>query len=109
MQKILSTKSPKDAAKMSGLVSVVLLPIRYAMVIGFAILGLLYYHQLDLQTASGVDLERILPSAILQFVPVGLMGLLLAVLLAAFMGTFVGTQNAAQASDRTSVLKGKGG
>lgn len=97
MQKILSTKSPKDAAKMSGLVSVVLLPIRYAMVIGFAVLGLLYYNQLDLQTTSGVDFERILPSAILQFVPVGLMGLLLAGLLAAFMGTFAGTLNAAQA------------
>lgn len=97
MQKILSTKSPKDAAKMSGLVSVVLLPIRYAMVIGFAILGLLYYDQLDLQSASGVDFEKILPSAILQFVPVGLMGLLLAGLLAAFMGTFAGTLNAAQA------------
>src|SRR5690606_5850222 len=68
MQKILSTKSPKDAAKMSGLVSVVLLPIRYAMVIGFAVLGLLYYDQLDLETATGVDFERILPSAILQFV-----------------------------------------
>ena len=97
MQKILSTRSPKDAAKMSGLVSVVLLPIRYAMVIGFAVLGLLYYDQLDLQTASGVDFERILPSAILQFVPVGLMGLLLAGLMAAFMGTFAGTLNAAQA------------
>ena len=97
MQKILSTKSPKDAAKMSGLVSVVLLPIRYAMVIGFAVLGLLYYGQLDLQTASGVDFERILPSAILQFVPVGLTGLLLAGLVAAFMGTFAGTLNAAQA------------
>ncbi|MFB2120544.1 sodium:solute symporter family protein [Parapedobacter sp. 2B3] len=97
MQKILSTKSPKDAAKMSGLVSVVLLPIRYAMVIGFAVLGLLYYNQLDLQTATGVDFERILPSAILQFVPVGLMGLLLAGLMAAFMGTFAGTLNAAQA------------
>ncbi|WP_262246831.1 sodium:solute symporter family protein [Parapedobacter soli] len=97
MQKILSTRSPKDAAKMSGLVSVVLLPIRYSMVIGFAVLGLLYYDQLDLQTAVGVDFERILPSAILQFVPVGLMGLLLAGLMAAFMGTFAGTLNAAQA------------
>lgn len=97
MQKILSTKSPKDAAKMSGLVSVVLLPIRYAMVIGFAVLGLLYYGQLNLQSATGVDFERILPSAILQFVPVGLMGLLLAGLMAAFMGTFAGTLNAAQA------------
>lgn len=97
MQKILSTKSPKEAAKMSGLVSVVLLPVRYAMVIGFAVLGLLHYGQLNLETATGIDFERILPSAILQFVPAGLMGLLLAGLMAAFMGTFAGTLNAAQA------------
>lgn len=97
MQKILSTKSPKDAAKMSGMVSVLLLPVRYAMIIGFTILALLHYHQLDLHAATGIDFEKILPSAILTFVPVGLMGLLLAGLLAAFMGTFAGTLNAAQA------------
>jgi SSS family solute:Na+ symporter len=97
MQKILSTKSPKDAAKMSGLVSVILLPIRYAMIMGFAVLGILYYDQLDLSSATGVDFEKILPAAIVQFVPVGLTGLLLAGLLAAFMGTFAGTLNAAQA------------
>jgi Na+/proline symporter len=97
MQKILSTKSPKDAAKMSGLVSVLLLPIRYAMIIGFVVLALLHYNQLDLHSATGIDFEKILPSAILSFVPVGLMGLLLAGLLAAFMGTFAGTLNAAQA------------
>ena len=97
MQKILSTKSPKDAAKMSGMVSVLLLPVRYAMIIGFTILALLHYHQLDLHAATGIDFEKILPSAILAFVPVGLMGLLLAGLLAAFMGTFAGTLNAAQA------------
>lgn len=97
MQKILSTKSPKDAAKMSGLVSVILLPIRYSMIMGFAVLGILYYDQLDLSSATGVDFEKILPAAIVQFVPVGLTGLLLAGLLAAFMGTFAGTLNAAQA------------
>lgn len=97
MQKILSTRSPTDAAKMSGLVSVLLLPIRYAMIIGFVVLGLLHYDQLDLHSTGGIDFEKILPSAILSFVPVGLMGLLLAGLLAAFMGTFAGTLNAAQA------------
>ncbi|TDW96291.1 sodium:solute symporter family protein [Dinghuibacter silviterrae] len=97
MQKILSTRSPKDAAKMSGLVSVLLLPIRYAMIIGFVVLALLHYNQLDLHSAAGIDFEKILPSAIMNFVPVGLMGLLLAGLLAAFMGTFAGTLNAAQA------------
>ena len=39
----------------------------------------------------------ILPAAIKQFVPVGLLGLLLAGLIAAFMSTFAGTLNAAQA------------
>ncbi|RDC61470.1 sodium:solute symporter family protein [Adhaeribacter pallidiroseus] len=97
MQKVLSTKSPQDAAKMSGFVSIFLLPVRYAMIMGFTVLALLHYDQLNLQSATGIDFERILPAAILQFVPAGLMGLLLAGLLAAFMGTFAGTLNAAQA------------
>jgi Na+/proline symporter len=97
MQKILSTRSPKEASMMSGIVSVVLIPVRYSMIIGFAVLALLYYNQLNLETAKGMDFEKILPAAISNFVPVGLTGLLLAGLLAAFMGTFAGTLNAAQA------------
>jgi len=97
MQKILSTKSPKDAAKMSGFVSVILMPTRYFMIAGFAVLGLLFYDKLDLIVGGEIDFEQILPSAISQFVPVGFMGLLLAGLLAAFMSTFAGTLNAAQA------------
>jgi Na+/proline symporter len=97
MQKILSTRSPREAALMSGFVSVVLFPVRYLMVVGFAVLGLLYYSQLDLTVAGKVDFEQVLPAAMSQFVPVGLMGCLLAGLLAAFLGTFAGTLNAAQA------------
>lgn len=97
MQKILSAKSPKEAAKMSGFVSVVLMPIRYFMIAGFAILGLLYYDRLNLMVAGQIDFEQILPSAISEFVPIGFMGLLLAGLLAAFNSTFAGTLNAAQA------------
>lgn len=98
MQKILSTKSPEEASKMSGFVSVVLMPIRYLMIAGFAALALVYYEKLDLLTPAGnIDFELILPSAIKVFVPVGLLGLLLAGLLAAFMSTFAGTLNAAQA------------
>ncbi len=44
-----------------------------------------------------MDFEQILPSAINEFIPIGLTGLLLAGLLAAFMSTFAGTLNAAQA------------
>jgi SSS family solute:Na+ symporter len=98
MQKILSTKSPREAALMNMFVNVVLLPTRYLMIIGFTVLGLLYYKDLNIQTATGgIDFERILPAAILKFAPAGLMGLFLVELMAAFMGTFAGTLNAAQA------------
>lgn len=98
MQKILSAKSPREAALMNMFVNIVLLPTRYLMIIGFTVLGLLYYKDLTIQTATGVlDFERILPSAILKFAPAGLMGLFLVELMASFIGTFAGTLNAAQA------------
>ena len=97
MQKILATRSPREAAKMSGFVSVVLMPSRYLMIAGFALLGILFYDRLNLMVGETIDFEQILPSAIAEFVPAGLLGLLLAGLLAAFMSTFAGTLNAAQA------------
>jgi SSS family solute:Na+ symporter len=97
MQKILATKSPSEASKMSGFVSAILMPVRYLMIAGFAALGIIYYDQLNLLVAGVIDFEQILPSTINQFVPTGLLGLLLAGLIAAFMSTFAGTLNAAQA------------
>jgi SSS family solute:Na+ symporter len=98
MQKVLSTRSPKEASKMTGFVSIILLPIRYTMVIGLTVLGVLYYNQLDLSVpGGGTDFERILPAAINSFLPVGILGIVLTGLLGAFMGTFSGTLNAAQA------------
>jgi SSS family solute:Na+ symporter len=98
MQKILSTRSPEEASKMSGFVNIILLPIRYTLIVSLTVLGLLYYHQMNLKDAAGaIDFERILPAVINNFLPVGLVGLLLAGLLGAFMSTFSGTMNAAQA------------
>lgn len=98
MQKVLSTRSPEDASKMTGFVSIILLPIRYSMVMGLTVLALLYYNQLYLKGPDGVtDFERILPAAINTFLPVGVLGIVLTGLLGAFMGTFSGTVNAAQA------------
>jgi len=97
MQKILAARTPREASLMSGFVSVVLNPVRYLMVTGFAVLGLLFYRRLDLVAGGRLDFEQILPSAIREFVPAGLTGLILAGLLAAFIGTFAGTLNAAQA------------
>jgi Na+/proline symporter len=98
MQKILSTRSPEEASKMSGFVNIILLPIRYTLIISLTALGLIYYHQMNLcDGAGGIDFERILPAVINNFLPAGLVGLLLAGLLGAFMSTFSGTMNAAQA------------
>ncbi len=98
MQKVLSTRSPKEASKMTGFVSIILLPIRYSMITGLTVLALLYYNQLYLKGPDGVtDFERILPATINNFLPVGVLGLVLTGLLGAFMGTFSGTLNAAQA------------
>ncbi len=98
MQKVLSTRSPKEASKMTGFVSIILLPIRYTMITGLTVLALLYYNQLYLKGPDGVtDFEQILPAAINNFLPVGVLGLVVTGLLGAFMGTFSGTVNAAQA------------
>jgi len=68
------------------------------MVIGLTILALLYYNQLNLSApGGGTDFEKILPAAVNNFLPVGVLGLVLTGLLGAFMGTFSGTLNAAQA------------
>ncbi len=101
MQKILSTRSPMEASKMTGFVSIVLLPLRYSLIIGLTVLALLNYNQLNLVSITDkgpvTDFEKILPSAIVQFIPAGIMGLLFTGLLGAFMSTFSGTLNAAQA------------
>ncbi|WP_159477454.1 sodium:solute symporter family protein [Dyadobacter sp. 3J3] len=97
MQKILSTKSPREAALMSMIVNVVLLPTRYLFIIGIAILGLLYYKDINIISPNGPDFERILPAVLNAYIPSGLLGLVLVGLMGAFMGTFAGTFNAAQA------------
>lgn len=97
MQKILSTKSPREAALMSGSVSLILMPLRYFMIAGFGVLAVLNFDKLDLLVNGQIDFEQILPSAISEFAPAGLLGVLLAGLLAAFMSTFAGTLNATQA------------
>lgn len=97
MQRVLSARSPVEAAKMSWIVSVVLLIPRYMMITGLAVLALVFF--VDQLAAMGpdVDFEQILPFALANFVPSGLLGLVLAGLLATFMSTFAATTNAAPA------------
>ena len=97
MQKILSTRSPREAAFMSAFVSVVLNPVRYLMIAGFAILAIAYFRELGIAGASAADYDRLLPAAMAKFAPPGVLGLIVAGLLAAFISTFAGTLNAAPA------------
>jgi len=97
MQRILATRSPKEAAKMSGLVSVVLFFPRYLMITGLTVLALVFFSPQLNAMGADIDFEMVLPYAINNFIPVGLMGVLLAGLLAAFMSTFAATVNAAPA------------
>lgn len=97
MQRVLSTKTPTEAAKMSGLTMLVLYFPRYLMIAGFAVLALVYLVPEFEAMGENIDFEMVLPLAIDRFVPIGFKGLLLAGLLAAFMGTFAAFINSAPA------------
>lgn len=97
MQRVLSTRSPKEAAKMSGFVNLVLLFPRYLLIAGLTVLALVFFSDELNSMGADVDFEQILPFAIKNFVPAGLMGLLIAGLLAAFMSSFAASVNAAPA------------
>lgn len=97
MQRILSARTPVEAAKMSALVNIVLLPARYLMIAGLTVLALVFFLPELRALGPDVDFELILPFAIREFVPSGLLGLLVAGLLAAFMSSFAATVNAAPA------------
>jgi solute:Na+ symporter, SSS family len=97
MQKILSTRSPREAALMSMIVNIVLLPTRYIFITGITVFALLYFRQPDISSAISTDFEKLLPAVLNTYIPSGLLGLVLIGLMGAFMGTFAGTFNAAQA------------
>lgn len=90
MQRILSTRSVKEAAYMSGFTNLILFIPRYLLIGGVVVLGLVYLapEMAVSETLSWSDFEIILPRVINNHVPVGIKGLLLAGLLAAFMSSF---------------------
>jgi Na+/proline symporter len=94
MQRILSTRSPQEAAKMSGFVSAVLFVPRYLMIVGITLLGLVFFKDQIVAMGADFDAEQILPNVIGRFLPAGLVGLILAGLLAAFMSSYNSTVNA---------------
>jgi Na+/proline symporter len=96
MQRILAAKNPREAALMSGFVTVALFVPRYFMVAGITVLAIALIDRAP-GAVSETYFEQLLPAVIHDYVPIGLKGLLIAGLLAAFMSTFAGTINAAAA------------
>ncbi len=97
MQRVLATRSPKDAAKMNWFVNVVMIFPRYTLVSGITVLALIHFSPQLQSMGPNIDFEMILPYIIRNILPVGLVGLLLAGLLAAFMSNYAATINAAPA------------
>ena len=96
MQRILAAKTPREAGLMSALVSVCQIP-RWFMIVGITTLALVYFSNDLVAMGDNVDFELVLPWVISEFLPVGLVGFVLAGMLAAFMSTFDSTVNAGAA------------
>jgi Na+/proline symporter len=95
MQRVLATRNTREASLMSGMVNVVLMFPRYLMIAGLTVMALVFFMP-QLHAQAKPDFEELLPN-VLQYLPVGVVGLLLAGLLAAFMSNFAATLNAAPA------------
>jgi solute:Na+ symporter, SSS family len=93
MQRSLSSQSPKDAAKMSGFTILVLFIPLYFMVGGFALLAI---KQLPQSIGSLKEVGNIF-NVLVQQLPIGVKGLVIAGLLAAFMSVFSAFVNVAPA------------
>jgi SSS family solute:Na+ symporter len=86
-QRFLATRSSAEAAKAGAAWGLFLIP-RWAMIVGFVYLA-------TSGLVSSADPEKILPIVIVDMIPAGLRGVLVAALLAAFMSSFSSTVNAA--------------
>ncbi len=95
MQRILSSKDPREASMMSGWVNLVLTPPRYFLITGLTVLAIVFYTSDYPAMKQNMDFELVLPYALGKFVPAGVLGFLIAGLLAAFMSNFAATVNAA--------------
>jgi Na+/proline symporter len=95
MQRVLSSKDAREASMMSSWVNIVLTFPRYFLVTGLTILALVFFSDQIRAMGTNMDFELVLPYALGRFVPIGLLGFLIAGLLAAFMSNFAATVNAA--------------
>ena len=74
MQRILSTRTPREASLMNMWVNVVLIFPRYFLITGLTVLALVFFSDSIRGMGNNIDFEMILPYALDRFVPAGLMG-----------------------------------
>ena len=88
-QRFLAARDPRDAAKIGAAWSGFLI-VRWAMTVGIALLAIV--------GITGVtDSEKVMPIVLLEYLPDGIRGLVIAGLLAAFMSTFSSIVNSGAA------------
>jgi len=87
LQRILAARTAREAAMMNGLAVIVVSLPRYLMIGGLTILALAFFSPQLKAMGADIDFELILPFAISNFIPVGLMGLILAGMFSAYMST----------------------
>lgn len=104
MQRVLAARDSREAALMSGFVSVCTVP-RWCLIAGITTLAAVSFQSEMAEMGSAIDFEMLLPWVVRDFVPIGVTGLLLAGLLAAFMSTFDSTVNAGAAYLVNDVFK----
>ena len=88
-QRFLAARDPRDAAKVGAAWSFFLV-VRWAMTMGIALLAVV-------GVAGVTDSEKVMPIVLMQFLPTGIRGLVIAGLLAAFMSTFSSIVNSGAA------------
>lgn len=84
-QRFLAARNSRDAAKIGAAWSLFLI-VRWAMCAGIALLAVT-------GVAGVTDSEKVMPLVLLEFLPAGIRGIVIAGLLAAFMSTFSSTVN----------------
>jgi len=114
IQHVLSTRNPREAALENWWMSIVQLVPRFLMITGIAVLGVVYFSgeinrlvsdSIARTGGASFDFEQVLPVVIRDYIPVGLVGVLMAGLLAAFMSTFDSTVNSGAAYIVNDVYK----
>ena len=105
IQRVLATRSPREAALESCSISVFVLIPRFLMIASIVVLALVHLSPQLSVMQEKADLEQILPMVVRHCIPVGLLGIVVAMLLASFLGIYHSTIHAGTAYIVNDIFK----